>query len=149
MSKAGTICIAILAVVTSSANAQNYKMGLGARFSSRAPLINTSLSFKYFLSEKTAAEALFCVNDPFAIGLLLEQHKPLATKNFSFFYGGGLYAGFSGPRRGGLHGIAGLDYKLPMIPFNLSIDWKPELTFTKEFSFEPAALAVSARFTFK
>jgi hypothetical protein len=48
-----------------------------------------------------------------------------------------------------LQGIVGLDYKLATIPFNLSIDWKPELTLTREFSFEPAALGLSARFTLK
>ncbi len=150
MKKTGVLCIVVLAVLLyTSAQAQDYKMGLGARFSSRAALVNTSISFKYFFNEKTAAEALFCVTDPFALGLLVERHKPVIAKGFNFFYGGGAYAGFSGPRRAGLHGIAGLDYKLPMIPFNLSIDWKPELTLANEFSFEPAALAVSARFTIK
>ena len=150
MKKTGLIITGLLSgMFFFSAEAQDYKMGLGARFSSRAALVNTSISFKYFFNESTAAEALFCVTDPFALGLLVEQHKPVFTKGFNFFYGGGAYAGFSGTRRAGLHGIAGLDYKLPMIPFNLSIDWKPELTLIKEFSFEPAALAVSARFTIK
>jgi hypothetical protein len=149
MSKAGIICIALFVFFGTDAAAQNYKMGLGVRFSSRAALVNTSISAKYFFNEKTAVEALFCVREPFALGLLAERHKPILSKGFSFFYGAGAYAGFSGPRRGGLHGIAGLDYKAPMIPLNLSIDWKPELTFTKEFSFEPAALGVTARFTLK
>lgn len=150
MKKAGVICILLMIVLAGSdVNAQDYKMGVGARFSSRAPLVNTSISFKYFFNEKTAAEALFCVNNPFALGLLVEQHKPVFTKHFNFFYGAGAYAGFSGTRRAGLHGIVGLDYKIPVIPFNLSIDWKPELTLANEFSFEPAALAVTARFTIK
>jgi hypothetical protein len=38
---------------------------------------------------------------------------------------------------------------MQMAPLNFSIDWKPELTVTQEFSFEPQALGVSARFTFK
>ena len=150
MRKAGVISTILFTLLfVTIAQAQNYTMGVGARFSSRAPLVNTSISFKYFFNEKTAAEALFCVNNPFALGLLVERHKPILTKQFSFFYGGGAYAGFSGPRRAGLHGIAGLDYKVPMIPFNLSIDWKPELTLANEFSFEPAALAVTARFTIR
>lgn len=149
MKQAGFICSILMILISSSAKAQDYKMALGARFSSKAPLVNTSISFKYFFNESTAGEALFCVTDPFALGLLVEQHKPLVTKHFNYFYGGGVYAGFGGPRRAGLHGIIGLDYKVPVIPFNLSIDWKPELNLTKEFSFEPAALAVSARFTFK
>ena len=132
----------------SSANAQDYKGAVGVRFSSKAALVNTSVSLKYFFNEKTAAEGLITLNDPFALGLLIEQHKPL-TKTFKYYYGGGVYAGFSGQRRAGLQGVIGLDYKLPALPLNFSIDWKPELTVSKEFSFEPQALGVTARFTLK
>jgi hypothetical protein len=150
MNKAGIVCTAVFSIfIFSSANAQGYKSAVGVRFSSRAALINNSVSLKYFFTEKTAVEGLITFNDPFALGLLVEQHKPLTTNHFTYFYGGGVYAGFSGPRRAGLQGIIGLDYKIPTIPLNFSIDWKPELTVTKEFSFEPQALGISARFTFK
>ncbi|HWI90529.1 MAG TPA: hypothetical protein VNT20_04600 [Flavisolibacter sp.] len=132
-----------------SANAQDYKAAIGIRFSSKAALVNNSVSLKYFFTEKTAVEGLITFNDPFALGILVEQHKPLATNNFKYFYGGGFYGAFSGSRRAGLQGVIGLDYKVQMIPLNFSIDWKPELTFTKEFSFEPQTLGLSARFTFK
>jgi hypothetical protein len=135
-------------VICSSASAQ-YKSAVGVRFSSRAALVNNSVSLKYFFTEKTAVEGLITFNDPFALGLLVEQHKPLTTQNFTYYFGGGVYAGFSGSRRAGLQGVVGLDYKIPTIPLNFSIDWKPELTVTKEFSFEPQALGVTARFTFK
>src|SRR6478672_10283387 len=129
----------------SSANAQDYKAAVGIRFSSKAALINNSVSLKYFFTEKTAVEGLITFNDPFALGLLVEQHKPLLTNKFKYFYGAGFYGAFAGSRRAGLQGVLGLDYKVPMIPMNFSIDWKPELTFTKEFSFEPQALGLSAR----
>jgi hypothetical protein len=149
MKKTG-IVLCILAVAASfSCQAQDYKMALGVRFSNKAPVINNSISFKYFFTEKTAAEALFSFGDPLALGLLVEQHKPLLTNHFNYFYGGGVYAGFSGTRTVGFQGVLGLDYKIPLIPFNLSLDWKPELNVSKEFSFEPAALGLSARFTFK
>lgn len=136
-------------LISISVNAQDYKAAVGIRFSSKAALINNSVSLKYFFSEKTAVEGLISLSDPFALGLLIEQHKPLLTNKFKYFYGGGFYGAFSGLRRAGLQGIAGLDYKIPTIPLNFSIDWKPELTFTKEFSFEPQTLGLSARFTFK
>ena len=149
MKKAGVICsILFLVLIYSSAKAQDYKAGIGIRFSSKAALINNSISLKYFFSEKTAAEGLISLSDPFALGLLIEQHKTFVG-SFKYFYGAGVYAGFSGLRRAGLQGIIGLDYKIPMVPLNFSIDWKPELTVTKEFSFEPQALGVSARFTIK
>lgn len=150
MKQAGVFFAIVLSVfIINSANAQDYKAAIGIRFSSKAALVNNSVSLKYFFTEKTAVEGLITFNDPFALGLLVEQHKPLLTNKFKYFYGAGFYGAFAGSRRAGLQGVLGLDYKVPMIPMNFSIDWKPELTFTKEFSFEPQALGLSARFTFK
>ena len=149
MERTGAICTMLVCfVISTSSNAQDYKGALGVRFSSKAALINTSVSLKYFFDEKIAAEGLITPGDPFALGLLVEWHQPMVT-NFKYFYGGGVYAGFSGDRRVGLHGVIGLDYKIPSLPLNFSIDWKPELTVAKEFSFEPQALGLSARFTIK
>lgn len=150
MKKAGIIFSVLFSFLfAGSAKAQDYKAAIGIRFSSKAALVNNSVSLKYFFTEKTAVEGLITFNDPFALGILVEQHKPLVTNNFKYFYGGGFYGAFTGTRRAGLQGVIGLDYKVPMIPLNFSIDWKPELTFTKEFSFEPQTLGLSARFTFK
>ena len=150
MKKAGLIlCMLFFAGIGSKALAQDYKAALGIRFSSKAALINNSISLKYFFTENTAAEGLFSFGDPFALGLLVEQHKPFLTGGFRYFYGGGIYAGFSGTRRAGLQGVVGLDYKIPSLPLNFSLDWKPELTLAKEVSFEPQALGLSARFAIK
>ena len=149
MKKTGIICATLIAILIGTSVSAQYKSAIGVRFSSRAALVNNSVSLKYFFTDKTAVEGLITFNDPFALGLLVEQHKPLATNNFKYFYGGGFYGAFSGSRRAGLQGVIGLDYKVQMIPLNFSIDWKPELTFTKEFSFEPQTLGLSARFTFK
>jgi hypothetical protein len=148
MKRTGIIClVALVLVFHTNAKAQDYKMGLGVRFSSKAAIVNQSISFKYFFNQKTAGEALFSFGDPLALGLLLEQHKPLAA-NLNYYYGGGAYGSFNG-KSGGLQGVLGLDYKIPSIPFNLSLDWKPELNLFKDFSFEPAAVGLSARFTLK
>lgn len=150
MKQAGIILGSLFCfLICNSANAQDYKAAVGIRFSSKAALVNNSVSLKYFFTEKTAVEGLITFSDPFALGLLVEQHKPLVTNNFKYFYGGGFYGAFTGLRRAGLQGVIGLDYKIPTIPLNFSIDWKPELTFSKEFSFEPQTLGLSARFSFK
>jgi hypothetical protein len=143
------LLILILLGCTSGLYAQEYKMAVGVRISNNAPVINNSISLKYFVSGSTAFEALFSFGDPLGFGLLAEKHKPVLGNNFQLFYGGGAFAGFSGPRRAGLQGILGMDYKITNIPFNLSLDWKPELSLTREFSFEPAAVGISARFTFR
>jgi hypothetical protein len=155
MNKSGIIGTGMLVMVISispkaqetNPKIQDYKMGIGIRFSSRAPVVNNSASFKYFIKDQVAVETLLCFGTPFSIGLLVEKHKPFAGTSLNYFYGGGMYVGFSNPAMAGLQGVIGLDYKIPNLPFNLSLDWKPELNFTKDFFFEPAALGLSARFT--
>jgi hypothetical protein len=147
MKKIGIIS-ALSLLITVSTHAQDYKMGLGVRLSSNAPIVNHSISFKYFVGRKTAVETLLSLTDPIAIGVLIEQHQPLKTVGFSYFYGGGAFVGFDSPAPFGLQGVLGLDYKFQGVPFNLSLDWKPEINLGPEFSFEPAALGISARFTF-
>src|SRR3954469_17385147 len=130
-----------------SVHAQDYKMGIGIRISSNDAIVNHSLSFKYFFRTKTSVEALLSLPDPVALGLLVEQHEPLKNQAFKWFYGGGLYVAFTGTYVG-LQGVLGLDYRVPSLPLTFSIDWKPEINLAKEFTFEPAAIGLSARFVF-
>jgi hypothetical protein len=138
------VCLLILKA--STVQAQDYKMGLGIRISSNDAIVNHSVSLKYFFREKTALEALVSFGNPPAVGLLVEQHVPFHNNTFKWFYGGGGYVAFKGTYVG-LQGVLGLDYKVASLPLNFSIDWKPELNLAKEFTFEPAALGFSARFT--
>lgn len=121
---------------------------LGIRISSRDAAVNNSISYKYFFTQTTAAEALFSFSDPIALGLLVEKYKPFGSSGFSWFYGAGAYTSFSGNRRFGLQGVVGLDVVAPSLPLNLSVDWKPELNFGGQFSFEPSAVGFSVRFVF-
>lgn len=121
---------------------------VGIRISSSAPAVNHAISYKRFFNSTVAIEGLLSFTDPGALGVLVEKHSPFASSGVSWFWGAGAYAGFSGGRRFGAQGVVGLDFIMPTLPLNLSIDWKPELNFTKQFSFEPAALGFSARFVF-
>src|SRR4051794_38506184 len=116
MNKAGMIGVSIWAMVISisvdaqeTQKTQDYKMGIGIRFSSRAPVVNNSVSFKYFIKDQVAVETLLSFGDPLALGLLVEKHKPFAGTSFNYFYGGGMYVGFSRPAMAGLQGVVGLD----------------------------------------
>lgn len=145
--------------VLNTASAQDYKTALGVRLSSSAAMVNNSVSFKQFITGKTAIEALFSFGDPLALGALLEFHKPLAASGLSYFYGAGGYISFvkntnvntgktaSDPNFGA-QGVVGLDYKFSNVPLNLSLDWKPELNIVSDINFEPAAIGFTARFTF-
>lgn len=150
-----TICIGVF----SSVNAQDYKTALGVRLSSSNAIQNNSISFKQFITDRTAVEVLFTFGDPLALGALAEFHKPLAPAGLSYFYGAGGYIGFiknyntntqktSTDPNFGAQGIIGLDYKFNNIPLNISLDWKPELNIVNDINFEPAAIGFTARFTF-
>ena len=127
-----------------------YKMAVGIRFSTAAPTINNSISFKYFIDETNAVEALASFGSRFGLGGLYERHQLIGgTPAFTWFYGGGAYVGFeSGQTWFGPTGVVGLDYKFPDAPVNLSLDWKPELDLIPSINFVPDAFGLSARFTF-
>ena len=122
-------------------------------------MVNNSISFKQFITEKTAIEGLVSFGDPLAIGALIEFHKPLAASGLRYYYGAGGYLGFVktyNPNKNinetdanlGAQGVIGLDYKFSNVPLNISLDWKPELNIVTDINFEPAAVGFTARFTF-
>lgn len=131
-----------------SSSSSSRKHALGIRISSQDAVINHSITYKYHFNSSTAVEALFSFSDPVALGALIEKHRPFGASGLSWFWGAGAYVGFGGGRNLGAQGVLGLDFMAPTIPINFSVDWKPELNFTKQFSFEPAAVGFSARFVF-
>jgi hypothetical protein len=144
---------------TNNVSAQTYKTGLGVRLSSAPPMVNNSISLKHFFNEAAAVEVLFSFGDPIALGALYEIHKPFGSEGLQWFYGGGGYIAFKkeyNPNTKknetdvnlGAMGIIGLDYKFTNLPLNLSLDWKPELNLISDINVEPAAIGVTARFTF-
>ena len=160
MKKIISISLIIAALsFTTTAWAQAYKSAIGVRLSSAQAMVNNSISFKHFLNERSAIEALFSFGDPLAIGALYEVHKPFSTEGIQWFYGGGGYLGFVktfNPNKNrnetdvnlGAQGVLGLDYKFANLPLNLSLDWKPELNLVSDINFEPAAIGFTARFIF-
>jgi hypothetical protein len=128
--------------------AQEYKMAIGVRLSSAQATVNNSVTFRYFLNDHSAVEAMASF-DPGAIGALYEVFKPLGnTPGFQWYFGGGGYAAFKGHDVLGAQGVVGLDYKFQQIPLNLSLDWKPELNLVDNVNFEAAAVGLAVRFTF-
>jgi hypothetical protein len=146
-------------VPVSQPDKTDYKTAIGIRLSSSPALQNNSISLKHFINETTAIEGLFSFSDPLTIGALLEFHNPFSTPGLQWMYGFGGYIGTGkeyDPAKArdisktyfGAQGIVGIDYKFGSIPLNLSLDWKPELNLVQDINFEPAALGLSARFTF-
>lgn len=146
--------------VAQRSSAQDYKTALGVRLSSSPATINNSISLKHFLTEQSAVEVLFSFGEPLGLGALYELHKPLSAAGMTWFYGGGGYLAFGKEFNAtknveethtlfGAQGVLGLDYKFTNLPLNLSLDWKPELNIVSDINFEPAAIGITARFTFK
>jgi hypothetical protein len=127
--------------------AQDYRSVLGIRLSSAPATVNNSISFRYFLNEKSALEALVSF-DPAAFGALYERFAPTGATGLQWFYGAGIYAAIDDRNTFGAMGIVGLDYRFQNVPINLSIDWKPELNLVTEVGFEAAAVGFSIRFVF-
>jgi hypothetical protein len=134
--------------VSNRIHAQEYKMALGARFTTAQATVNNAISFRYFLNESNALEGLLSF-DPVTIGGLYEVYRPLGAPGFQWFFGGGAYVSFDEDDVVGAMGIIGLDYKFQNIPLNISIDWKPELSLVKEVGFEAATVGLGIRFAFK
>lgn len=138
-------------LLNKTASAQDYRLSLGVRLSNNIPTLSSSITGKYFVTDKNAIEGLVAFGNRFGIGGLLEFHRPFSTvEGLSWFFGGGGYVGFEdsdtylGPT-----GVLGLDYKFPAVPVNLSIDWKPELDILPAVNFVPEAFSVSIRFVIK
>ena len=134
-----------------TASAQDYRLALGVRLSNNVPTLSSSVSAKYFVTDRNAIEGLVSFGNRFGIGGLLEIHRPFSTvEGLNWFFGAGGYVGFENDDTYlGPTGVIGLDYKFPSVPVNLSIDWKPELDILPSVNFVPEAFAVSIRFVIK
>jgi hypothetical protein len=142
-----------------SAISTDYKTAIGIRLSNNSPIVSNAITLKHFIKDNTAVEGYFSFSDPLAFGANLELYKPLSTPGLRWYYGAGAYLGFGktydvnkqrdvNTNYFGAQGVVGLDYKFASVPINLSIDWKPELNLVSDINFEPAAIGLSARFTF-
>ena len=148
MKKIHILIIVVLATsVSNRIFGQEYKMALGARFTTANATVNNAISFKYFLNETRALEGLFSF-DPVTLGALYEVHRPLGAPGLQWFFGGGAYVSFNNDDVFGAMGIIGLDYKFQKIPLNISVDWKPELNLVEEVSFEASTVGLGVRFVF-
>jgi hypothetical protein len=138
-------------LINKTASAQDYRLALGVRLSNNVPTLSSSISGKYFATDKTAIEGLVSFGNRFGIGGLLELHRPFSTvEGLSWFFGAGGYVGWENDDTYlGPTGAIGLDYKFPSVPVNLSIDWKPELDILPAVNFVPEAFSVSIRFVIK
>ncbi len=138
----------VASAFTLSSQAQGYKTALGVRLGSSVPAIKNGVTLKHFIGNN-AVEAILSFGDGAALCGLYEIHKSIGMENLQWFIGGGGYVGLSSSSNNiGAAGIIGLDYKFPVLPLNLTLDWKPEVNLVSKVGFQASGIGFSARFTF-
>ena len=121
-------------------NSTNYKTAIGLRAGE-----TSGLTIKQFIGSSTALEGIVGVwSHGLSATLLYEKHVPaFDVDGLNWYYGAGGHVAFESGRRIlyyrndryyryndgniglGVDGIIGLEYKIPTIPFALSLDVKP------------------------
>lgn len=138
-------------------NAQSYDAALGLRLG-----FPTGLTGKFFISETDAIEGLLFFdfrNDVQSIGItgLYERHAdPFNIPELLLFYGIGGGLGVwthdgenSGGLAVGLDAIVGIEYNIPEVPINVSLDIKPNLQLIPNVGFGNINAALSVRYIIK
>jgi hypothetical protein len=156
MKKLFFVSILLLFVFTTS-RAQDYNTGIGIRGG-----LSNGLTVKHFISSNTAIEGLLASRwEGFNITGLYEIHNnAFDTPRLNWYYGFGGHIGFWNGNKNpwfdknqnytviGVDGILGIEYNIEVIPFNISLDWKPGFNLVGYTGFWGDELALSFRFIF-
>ena len=157
------IAIVLMAFATVNASAQaNYKTGVGIRGGG----YENGLTIKHFTNSSTAIEGILGFRPGVVIvtGLYEKHAVAFSEPSLNWFYGAGahigaidegrFYRGYGKDRFYadnelliGADGILGLEWKIPEIPFALSVDLHPRLEFAGG-PYLGIQSAASIRFTF-
>jgi hypothetical protein len=157
------MAIIMMAFITTKLSAQaNYKTGVGIRGGG----YENGLTIKHFTNSSTAIEGILGFRPGVVVltGLYEKHAVAFSERSLNWYYGIGAHIGaIDGDRYYrrygkdryyddnelliGADGILGLEWKIPEIPFALSIDLHPRLELARGpyLGIEPAA---SLRFTF-
>jgi hypothetical protein len=142
------IIISILTANAQSINSSSYKTAVGLRGGG-----TSGLTIKHFVNSNTAIEGILGAwHRSFSATLLYQKHAAaFGVSGMRWYYGAGGHIAATArdevyyfDRRGdryyyryrdggaafGIDGIVGLEYKIPPIPFAISIDLKPNVEIT-------------------
>lgn len=137
------IAISILLISTAALAQEDYKNAIGGRFAPDSYYDFLAFSYKGFVTETGAIELnagagsrRFRSGHPFVMSVsgTYQHHFEIPLRGLRWFVGGGLtaYNSFhSDPKvKGfgfGFYPTAGIDWKIPNIPLNLSADYRPTI----------------------
>lgn len=138
--------VAALFMVAATASAQEYNHAAGVRIGASSG----AFTYKQPLNSN-AIEAMLWVNwnSGFAVAGLYEWSMPIITNGFNLYYGAGGHLGvFSEKFALGLDVILGLEYKIPSVPFAVSLDYKPSISLLPSAGVDFVDFALGIKFTF-
>jgi hypothetical protein len=131
-----------------------YETAIGAKWSA-----GIALSFKKFLGPTNALEAqtMFFREGIRVIGLYEFHFYNIEGLNgLAWYIGPGAHVGFWKPKYKaqygsfvdiGVDGVVGLDYKIPSLPVNLSLDWQPSFGLIGDAGIQPQFGGLGLRYT--
>jgi len=140
----------VIIVVSFALKVNAQRNAIGIRFSD-----DFGITYKYNLKNANWLEGIAHVGDhSLTLTGLYEIYKPTPfSKNFNWYYGGGIYVGFWGHRDNGgtyagLRGVLGMCYKIPDIPIDISLDWMPTIQLASDFGTDFLIFGISIRYVF-
>lgn len=152
-----TVLLIFLIFYCIAADAQrNYKTSVGLRLGS-----SNGFSVKYFLDETDALEGMLATRwrGIIVFGLYQRHQTAFRIWELNFYYGAGAHLGFWNEYMHhpwfeddvahavvGIDGILGLEYTVPGIPFNISMDWKPAFNIASYTGFWLDVVGLSIRY---
>lgn len=134
------IMLCAMCLIAVTANAQQSNSGSGYTNAVGIKFYPTGVTFKHFISDRNALEAIgyFFTSGARVTGLY-EIHGNISNAGgLKWYLGPGAHIGFYNNKNGGgtalgIDGVLGLDYKVGSAPINLSIDWQPSIEFGNGF----------------
>ena len=131
-----------------------YQTAIGAKVSS-----GVALSYKHFVNDNQAIEAqsMFFNQGIRLIGMYQFHFYNIEGLNgLAWYIGPGAHVGFWTPKYKkeygsfidiGIDGVVGLDYKIPSLPINLSLDWQPSFGLIGDAGIQPQFGGLAVRYT--
>jgi hypothetical protein len=151
-----TFGIILLSFCAKAQQGSSYTTAAGIKF------YPTAFTFKHFVSDTRAVEGIAYIwENGVKVSGLYQFHffdMDMDMDGIGWYVGGGAHVGFwSGQgkiNKGnnfalGVDFIAGLDYKIPSIPINISLDWNPGITLVGSTGIDPAYGGISIRYVIR
>jgi hypothetical protein len=138
--------IVLLMLTSAPATAQKYITAGGVRFETD----RLGFTLLHRILPRTTLEAIAMGSQREISGhILARQHFPVIGKRLNFYVGGGLHAGNQKDHGGysGIDLITGVEYKVNVLPVQLSLDFKPAIHFAHEDWMTPST-GFSLRYVF-